>query len=72
MVCFGGALLGNDACPFSETYALKTLTHQVHSVGPLPFCAFKSQVKIFDLKSGGVNARKYSGQILIGQAQHIL
>ncbi len=28
-VCFGGTLLGNDACPFSETYNLKTLTPQV-------------------------------------------
>ncbi len=29
MVCFGGASLGKDACPFRETYVLKTLTHQV-------------------------------------------
>jgi hypothetical protein len=28
MVCFGGALLGNGAHPFSETYNLKTLTPQ--------------------------------------------
>jgi hypothetical protein len=29
MVCIGGALLGNDVCLFSQTYILKTLTHQV-------------------------------------------
>jgi hypothetical protein len=23
MVCVGGALLGNDICPFSQTYVLK-------------------------------------------------
>jgi hypothetical protein len=28
-VCFSGALPGNDVCPFSLTYVLKTLTHQV-------------------------------------------
>jgi hypothetical protein len=28
-VCISGALLGNDVCPFSQTYILKTLTHQV-------------------------------------------
>ncbi len=28
-VCISGALLGNDACPFSQTYVLKILTHQV-------------------------------------------
>jgi hypothetical protein len=27
-VCIGGALLGNDICPFSQTYIVKTLTHQ--------------------------------------------
>ena len=27
--CISGALLGNDVCPFSQTYVLKTLTHQV-------------------------------------------
>jgi hypothetical protein len=29
MVCFSGALLGNDARPFSWTYILKTLAHHV-------------------------------------------
>jgi hypothetical protein len=29
MVCIGGALLGNKACPYGKTYVLKTLTHQV-------------------------------------------
>jgi hypothetical protein len=29
LVCFSGALLGDDTCPFRETYVLKTLTHQV-------------------------------------------
>jgi hypothetical protein len=29
MICFSGALHGEDACPFSETYVLKTQTHQV-------------------------------------------
>jgi hypothetical protein len=28
-VCVGGTLLSNDICPFSQTYVLKTLTHQV-------------------------------------------
>jgi hypothetical protein len=28
-VCFGGASLGNDIGPFSETYILETLTHQI-------------------------------------------
>jgi hypothetical protein len=28
-VCFSGALLGDDACPFGQTYVLKTLTHLV-------------------------------------------
>jgi hypothetical protein len=28
-VCFGGASLGNNACPFNQTYVLKTLTHQI-------------------------------------------
>jgi hypothetical protein len=29
MVCVGGVLFGDDFCPFSQTYILKTLTHQV-------------------------------------------
>ncbi len=29
MVCVDGALLDNDNIPFSQTYVLKTLTHQV-------------------------------------------
>jgi hypothetical protein len=28
-VTIGGALVGNNACPFGKTYVLKTLTHQV-------------------------------------------
>jgi hypothetical protein len=28
-VCFGGELFGNNACSLSETYILKTLTHQI-------------------------------------------
>ncbi len=28
-VCVSGASLGDDVCPFGQTYILKTLTHQV-------------------------------------------
>jgi hypothetical protein len=28
-VCVGGASLGNDVCPFGQTYVLKILNHQV-------------------------------------------
>ncbi len=29
MVYIGGALLRDDVCPFSQSYVLKTLTHQI-------------------------------------------
>ncbi len=37
----------------------KTPTHQFNSIGPSSFWASKSGVKIFNLKSGTVNMRKY-------------
>ncbi len=54
-VCVIGALLCNDICPFCQTYILKTLTHQVKQ------CWTIVLLSIFDLKSGSVNGRKYSG-----------
>jgi hypothetical protein len=36
-VCIVEALLCNDICAFGQTYVLKTLTHQVKSVGPSSF-----------------------------------
>jgi hypothetical protein len=56
-----GALLTDNVGPLGETYVLKTLTHQLNSVGPSSFLASESQVKIFNLKSRSVNARKYLG-----------
>ncbi len=59
-ICIVWALLHDDACPLSQAYTLKALTHEVEYNGPLAFCASNSQVKIFYLKSGSVYARKYS------------
>jgi hypothetical protein len=43
MVCFCGALFSDNACPFSENYVLKTLTHQFEQCWTIiPLCIQKS------------------------------
>ena len=53
-------LLCNDAGPLGQAYVLKALTHEINSNGPLSFCVSNCRVKIFDLKSGSMYAKKYS------------
>jgi hypothetical protein len=60
-VHFVRALLTDYVSPFGETNVLNTLNHQVEQCQPSSFLASESRVKIFDLKSRSMNARKYLG-----------
>jgi hypothetical protein len=52
MVCNGGALLGSDVCPFSQTYILKTLTHQVKQCWTIVLPGIQKSSQIFLLEIG--------------------
>ncbi len=56
-----GALLAHNIGPLVETNVLKHWPIRLNSVGPSSFLASESWVRIFDLKSGRVNTRKYLG-----------